>query len=124
MKYAIVKNSLVTNIVEWDGVSEYIVDGELVEADANAYVGGTYNGSFVARPVEPDTSTYAQKREAAYPTIGDQLDMLWHAVDTGDWTAAKVKTTEFYTAIKAVKDANPKPQQEPEQWVSLSFQVT
>jgi len=48
-------------------------------------------------------------RKGAYPSIGDQLDMLWHAVDTGDWTAAKVKTTEFYTALKAVKDANPKP---------------
>ena len=52
---------------------------------------------------------YSRAREAAYPSIGDQLDMLWHAVDTGDWTAAKVKTTEFYTALKAVKDANPKP---------------
>ena len=52
---------------------------------------------------------YARDRAAAYPSIGDQLDMLWHAVDTGDWTAAKVKTTEFYTALKAVKDANPKP---------------
>ena len=48
------------------------------------------------------------KRRAAYPSICDQLDMLWHAVDTGDWTPAKVKTTEFYTALKAVKDANPK----------------
>ncbi len=54
MNYAIVKDSLVTNIVEWDGVSEYTVDGELVQADANAYIGGTYNGSFVARPVEPE----------------------------------------------------------------------
>tara|TARA_Y100000034_G_scaffold107094_1_gene136312 strand:+ start:723 stop:1049 length:327 start_codon:yes stop_codon:yes gene_type:complete len=52
---------------------------------------------------------YARARADAYPSIGDQLDMLWHAVDTGDWTAAKVKTTEFYTALKAVKDANPKP---------------
>ena len=52
--------------------------------------------------------TYDRARAAAYPSIGDQLDMLWHAVDTGDWTAAKVKTTEFYTALKAVKDANPK----------------
>ena len=50
-----------------------------------------------------------EQRRLAYPSIGDQLDMLWHAVDTGDWTAAKVKTTEFYTALKAVKDANPKP---------------
>ena len=56
-----------------------------------------------------DGKDYARTRATAYPSIGDQLDMLWHAVDTGDWTAAKVKTTEFYTALKAVKDANPKP---------------
>ena len=56
-----------------------------------------------------DAQEYARTRADAYPSIGDQLDMLWHAVDTGDWTAAKVKTTEFYTALKAVKDANPKP---------------
>ena len=53
MKYAIVKDSLVTNIVEWDGVSEYTVDGELVRADANAWIGGEYNGSFVAKPPAP-----------------------------------------------------------------------
>ena len=53
MTYAIIKNSLVTNMVEWDGVSEYTVDGELVEADTNAYIGGEYNGSFVARPPAP-----------------------------------------------------------------------
>jgi len=58
---------------------------------------------------EYDAAAYARTRANAYPSIGDQLDMLWHAIDTGDWTAAKVKTTEFYTALKAVKDANPKP---------------
>ena len=56
-----------------------------------------------------DDAAYSRTRADAYPSIGDQLDMLWHAIDTGDWTAAKVKTTEFYTALKAVKDANPKP---------------
>lgn len=61
MAYAIVKNSLVTNIVEWDGLSEYTVDGELVETDANAYIGGTYNGSFVARPVEPEPEPTAEE---------------------------------------------------------------
>ena len=65
MSYAIVKNSLVTNIVEWDGVSEYRVDGELVEADANAWIGGTYNGSFVARPVEPDPEPTAEQIQKA-----------------------------------------------------------
>ena len=54
------------------------------------------------------TKVVQKTREAAYPSIGDQLDMLWHAIDTGDWTAAKVKTTSFYTELKAVKDANPK----------------
>jgi hypothetical protein len=57
---------------------------------------------------EHDSQEYARNRQAEYPEIGDQLDMLWHAIDTGDWTDAKVKTTEFYTALKAVKDANPK----------------
>jgi hypothetical protein len=54
MKYAIVKDSLVTNIVEWDGESEYTADGELILADENAWIGGEYNGSFVARPLEPE----------------------------------------------------------------------
>ena len=61
MNYAIVKDSLVTNIVEWDGVSEYTVDGELVQADANAWIGGEYNGSFVARPVEPEPEPTAEE---------------------------------------------------------------
>ena len=65
MEYAIVKDSLVTNIVEWDGVSEYQVDGELVQADANAWISGTYNGSFVARPVEPTPEPTAEEIQLA-----------------------------------------------------------
>ena len=65
MNYAIVKDSLVTNMVEWDGSSEYRVDGELIQADANAYIGGTYNGSFVARPVEPDPEPTAEEIQLA-----------------------------------------------------------
>ena len=64
MNYAIVKDSLITNIVEWDGVSEYTVDGELVEADANAYIGGEYNGSFVARPPAPAPEPTAEQLQA------------------------------------------------------------
>ena len=81
MKYAIVKNSIVTNMVEWDGSSEYTVtDGELIQADENAWIGGEYNGSFVARPVEPDTSTYADKRKAEYPSIDDLVVAMWEGV--------------------------------------------
>ena len=56
-----------------------------------------------------DAQEYARNRAPLYPAIGDQLDLLWHAIDTGDWTAAKVKTTDFYTKLKKVKDDNPKP---------------
>ncbi len=41
-----------------------------------------------------------------YPTVGEQLDMLWHAIDADE--DLKVKFATFYDAIKAVKDANPK----------------
>ena len=85
-----------TYIREWKSAAPQPSESEIEAADV------TYN-------IEWDAQAYARTRADAYPSIGDQLDMLWHAVDTGDWTAAKVKTTEFYTALKAVKDANPKP---------------
>ena len=28
-----------------------------------------------------DAKAYARARASAYPSIGDQLDMLWHAID-------------------------------------------
>ena len=49
-----------------------------------------------------DPEAYKTLRQ--YPSLGDQLDMLWHAIDNGTLN----KTSDFYTAIKAVKDAHPK----------------
>ena len=51
---------------------------------------------------EYEAKEYQRLRQ--YPPIGDQLDMLWHAIDNGTLN----KTSDFYTAIKAVKDAHPK----------------
>jgi len=48
-----------------------------------------------------------QQRKYAYPAIGDQLDMLFHAID-GDETL-KIQFADFFTALKEVKDDNPKP---------------
>ena len=42
-----------------------------------------------------------------YPAIGDQLDLLWHAIDVD--ADLKAKFSAFYNSIKAVKDPNPKP---------------
>ena len=73
MKYAIVKNSLVTNIIEWDGESEYNADGELVRATDVAYIGGEYNGSFVARPPAPPYEPTAEEvQKAADKESGNQ----------------------------------------------------
>ena len=56
---------------------------------------------------EYDAKAYARTRADAYPSIGDQLDMLWHAIDAD--TTLKSNYADFHTALKAVKDANPKP---------------
>ena len=53
-----------------------------------------------------DAKAYARARASAYPSIGAQLDMLWHAID--DNSTLKTRYADFHTAIKAVKDANPK----------------
>ena len=52
---------------------------------------------------EYDNNQY--QRDRNYAPTGDQLDMLWHSIDAG----IDLKQSEFYTANKAVKDANPKP---------------
>ena len=73
----------------------------------DAYVGGTYDGTNFSAPTPPaDTRTYAEKRAHEYPPIADQLDMLWHAID--DNATLKTRYADFHTAIKTVKDANPK----------------
>ena len=63
--------------------------------------------ALAAKQAEFDAAAYAIARADAYPSIGDQLDMLWHAID--DNATLKTRYADFHTAIKAVKDANPKP---------------
>ena len=53
-----------------------------------------------------DAVAYKSDRADAYPAIGDQLDMLYHAIDTNE--TLKTQFSDFYTAIKTVKDNNPK----------------
>jgi hypothetical protein len=46
-----------------------------------------------------DKAKYQRDRAEAYPSIGDQLDLIYHAGQGGD---------AFQAAIKAVKDKHPK----------------
>ena len=55
---------------------------------------------------EYDSNQY--QRDRNYAPTGDQLDMLWHSIDAGEF-GDTAKQSEFYTANKAVKDASPKP---------------
>ena len=48
---------------------------------------------------EYDAQDYARNRKAKYPSIGDQLDMIYHNGDGG---------ATFQAAILAVKDKYPK----------------
>ena len=53
---------------------------------------------------EYDANQY--QRDRIYPSIGDQLDMLWHSIDQNP--KLKSEYFEFYEAIKAVKVKHPK----------------
>ena len=85
-------NGFAYNEVEITTVSDPVptdaeVDAELVKVKADY-----------------EAKKYQRDRAEEYPQIGDQLDMLYHAIDAG-----KVdKTSDFYKALKAVKDKHPK----------------
>ena len=53
---------------------------------------------------EYDANQY--QRDRVYPSIGDQLDMLWHSIDQNP--KLKSEYFEFYEAIKAIKVKHPK----------------
>ena len=78
-------------IAEWKSGSAQPTKSEIETAEA---AWNTANG-------------YKSARLDAYPSIGDQLDMLWHAIDAD--ATLKSNYADFHTAIKTVKDANPKP---------------
>ena len=61
------------------------------------------NGAWENRDVVVVDNTQFEIRQRAYPPIGEQLDMLYHAMDRGEIP----KATAFYETIKAVKEAAP-----------------
>ena len=58
------------------------------------------------RKVIRELKTARSNRKDEYPDIGEQLDMLYHAIDSN--SDLKTKFSSFYTSIKAVKDKYPK----------------
>jgi len=54
---------------------------------------------------EYDAKVWERNRQAAYPRLAEQFDKLWHDINNGTLD----NTGAFYTALKTVKDDNPKP---------------
>ena len=75
-----------------------IIDGftKPSESDVNAKITELKNAYTSAQ--------YKRDRAKEYHPLKEQLDMLWHAIDTGTLD----KTCDFYTVNKTVKDNNPK----------------
>jgi hypothetical protein len=76
------------------------VDDQAYDANGNEV---TLDWTAINNWQDPDQ--YKLDRQKAYPQISDQLDMLWHSIDSGTLN----KTSDFYTTLKQVKDDNPKP---------------
>jgi phosphoenolpyruvate carboxylase len=49
----------------------------------------------------------AYDRENSYPPLSEQLDMLWHDMDTGIIKVDKRKANTWYKTIKKAKESTP-----------------
>jgi len=87
-----------------DGASFYWIDDKLFvdETDIDVTAFETAINAVDAE-AEHNAVAYQWEREKEYPSIGEQLDMIFHAGFGGD---------EFQAAIQAIKDAHPKPTEE------------
>ena len=56
------------------------------------------------KKLEQEIPDYVKARKAAYPSVEDQLGMLWQAMEDNQTP----RLEPFYSTIKAIKDANPK----------------
>jgi len=83
---------------------EFLLEGEAdPQTDAvDVKTGIVIKGGRVIPPTPPES--YVAVRRRLYPSVEDQLDMLWHSMDQGE----TAKAEPFYSIVKAVKDAVPK----------------
>ena len=89
-----------------DGAGAFDKDGRSVSLDQSKIdsARATLDAEAAAVKYKTDRTTNGS---TIYGSIGDQLDLLWHAIDAD--ADLKSKFSAFYNSIKAVKDANPKP---------------
>ena len=86
-----------------DGVA-YIKEWNLSIAKPTAEQIASYETAALQLQKDYDAKQY--QRDRVYPSIGDQLDMLWHTMDNNP--ELQHKFYDFYQTIKKVKVAHPK----------------
>lgn len=77
-------------------------DAQWMDAPEGCEAGWVLENGQLVEPPPPPSLPYDEARERAYPSLGEQLDMMyWDKVNgTQNWEAA----------IESVKETNPKPQ--------------
>jgi hypothetical protein len=81
------------NLIWHDGNPTNITNQQITDKIA------VLQAEYDAKQYQRDRTEYPEK--GGYPLLGDQLDMIYHDQVDG--------TTTFKDAIKAIKDAHPKP---------------
>jgi len=73
--YAVVKDGNVENIIVWDGVRKLsILGSELILADSNARIGGTYDGAFhYVEPPVPEPTEEEVARQTKLDSVKSKL---------------------------------------------------
>ena len=90
--------------------AEVIIRGDDINTCEINWIKGTpiskadIEAKMVEVQAEYDANQY--QRDRVYPSIGDQLDMLWHTMDKDN--ELQHKFYDFYQTIKKVKVAHPK----------------
>jgi hypothetical protein len=79
--------------------AKVVVRGNDIDSCEIEWLEGTSEISKEDIKAKISSMEYISKRQVEYPSIGDQLDMIYHAGQGGD---------EFQKAIKAIKDKYPK----------------
>jgi hypothetical protein len=91
------------------GVSQWY--GWINLEDGEVYSNLKLNDESAVMPTEEEVNAkiaeleWKQNRISAYPQLSEQFDKLWHDINNGTLD----ETGEFFTALKQVKDDNPKP---------------
>jgi hypothetical protein len=89
------------------GIKAMTVNGDLLNLDGTPFT--DFPADFETKKQELideyNNNLYRKKRAQQYPKIQDQLDMLWHEINT---TGSISTDGEWFNRIKGVKEDNPK----------------